>query len=136
MDDVDCFDGYGFEVFCSLLWSKRGFITKLTPQTGDGGIDVIALNGREGEFLQCKSSINRELGWDAVKEVTAGAARYQMQFSGTRFKKIAVTNQEFTSGAIKQAEANHVHLVTREQLSQLLIENPITNYEFDEGLNA
>ena len=100
IDDVDRMDGFSFEVFCRLLWSKRGFQARVTQKRGgDGGVDVVALNGRDGELLQCKSSINGEVGWDAIKEVAAGAARYQARFAGTRFRKVAVTNQNFTSGA-------------------------------------
>ncbi|BCT69492.1 SNF2-related protein [Nitrosospira sp. NRS527] len=137
IDDVDRMDGFSFEVLCNLLWSKRGYQSFITPkQGGDGGIDVVALKGREGELLQCKSSINSEVGWDAVKEVTAGAARYQARFAGTRFRKIAVTNQRFTSGAITQAEANKVQLIVRDRLDELLQDHSITNHEFDEELIA
>lgn len=137
MDDVDRMDGFGFEVLCCLLWSKRGYQASMTPKHGgDGGIDVVALKGREGELLQCKSSKSAELGWDAVKEVAAGAARYQARFSGTRFKKVAVTNQGFTTGAVTQAEANQVHLVTRSKIEDWLGAKPITNYEFEEELMA
>lgn len=136
MDDVDRMDGLSFEVFCSLLWCKRGFQSEVTAKRGgDGGIDVIALRGREGEILQCKSSINREVGWDAIKEVTAGAARYQARFAGTRLRKVAVTNQAFTRGAIIQAEANSVELVTRKRLSEFLGVHPLTNHEFDDALH-
>lgn len=137
MDDVDRIDGDGFEVFCCLLWSKQGFQASVTPKRGgDGGIDVVALKGREGAFLQCKSSKSGALGWDAIKEVTAGAAIYQARFRATRFKKIAVTNQEFTSGAVAQAQANHVELVTRAHLEELLAQYPVSNHEFDEALQA
>lgn len=135
MDDVDRMDGLGFEVFCCLLWGKKGFQSTLTPKHGgDGGIDVVALSGREGELLQCKSSIRSAVGWDAIKEVTAGAALYQKRFAKTRFRRVAVTNQEFTSGAITQAEANRVELVTRQRLAEELGTHPISNYEFDEAL--
>ena len=133
MDDVDRMDGFSFEVLCCVIWGKRGYQASVTPKRGgDGGIDVVALlPGREGELIQCKSSVSDALGWDAIKEVAAGAARYQSRFPGTRFKKVAVTNQTFTSGATTQAEANHVHLVTRVQLEQMLGAKPISNHEFD-----
>ena len=135
MDDIDRLDGFAFEVFCSLLWSKRGFLANVTAKRGgDGGIDVVALKLREGELLQCKSSINPQVGWDAIKEATAGAALYQARFAGTRFRKVAVTNQAFTSGAVAQAIANHVHLIGRRELEEMLAAHPITNHELDEGL--
>jgi HJR/Mrr/RecB family endonuclease len=135
MDDVDRMDGFGFEVFCCLLWSKRGFQSSLTPKRGgDGGIDVVALRGADGQLLQCKSSINPEVGWDAIKEVTAGAARYQARFPGTRFHKVAVTNQSFTASAAEQANANRVELVTRAQVRSYLDEHPVSNLEFEGAL--
>lgn len=135
MDDVDRMDGEAFEVFCCLLWNKQGFQATVTPKRGgDGGIDVVALRGREGALLQCKSSKSTEVGWDAVKEVTAGAARYQARFRGTKFRRLAVTNQTFTRAAVIQAEANQVELVTRSRIEELMGAHPVSNYEFDEVL--
>lgn len=135
MDDVDRLDGDSFETFCCLIWEKRGFQASVTPKRGgDGGIDVIAFKGREGELLQCKSSKSSELGWDAIKEVVAGAARYQARFRGTRFRRVAVTNQDFTRGARDQAEANQVELITRRRLEELLASHPVTNHEFEDAL--
>ena len=135
IDDVDRMDGFAFEVFCCVLWGKRGYQASLTQKRGgDGGVDVIALQGRTGELLQCKSSINAEVGWDAIKEVTTGAARYQARFAGTRFRRMAVTNQRFTTGAAEHANANQVQLVTRSQLMGYMAEHPVTNLEFDDAL--
>ncbi|MCA3081808.1 MAG: restriction endonuclease [Burkholderiales bacterium] len=135
IDDIDRMDGFAFEVFCCVLWSKRGYQTSLTQKKGgDGGIDVIALQGKTGELLQCKSSVNTEVGWDAIKEVTTGAARYQARFAGTRLRRIAVTNQRFSSGAAEHANANQVELVTRRQLLDYIVEHPVTNLEFDDAL--
>lgn len=135
IDDVDRLDGFGFEVFCCLLWSKRGFQSALTPKKGgDGGIDVVALQGSIGELLQCKSSINAAVGWDAIKEVSTGAARYQARYLGRQLRRVAVTNQRFTQGAVEHANANYVELVTRRQLEDYLGLHPITNLELDDAL--
>ncbi|RYH20763.1 MAG: restriction endonuclease, partial [Alcaligenaceae bacterium] len=137
MDDVDRMDGFGFEVLCQMLWTRAGFTAQLTPKRkGDGGIDVVALRGREGELLQCKSSVKQEVGWDAIKEVTTGAARYQAQFAGTKFRRIAVTNQRFTKGAREHAEANRVSLVERKELEDLLGRFPLHNHEFDDEVGT
>lgn len=135
MDDVDRMDGDGFEVFCCLLWGKQGFQATVTlKRGGDGGIDVVALRGRDGELLQCKSSKSADIGWDAIKEVTAGAAKYQARFMGTRFRRVAVTNQCFTASAKEQAAVNQVELVVRSRLEELMGAHPITNHEFDAAL--
>lgn len=133
LDDVDRMDGYSFEVLCRLLWSKRGYRACLTPKGGgDGGVDVLALKAGEGELLQCKSSLSGEIGWDAVKEVTAGAVRYQRQFASTKLRRVAVTNQRFSASARDQAQLNKVELVERPDFERLLQEHPITNHEFDD----
>lgn len=93
-------DGDGFEVFCCLLWGRLGFQSTVTPKRGgDGGIDRVALKVREWKLLQGKGSKASEVAWDAIEEVTADAAKYQARFRGTRFRRLAVTNQSFTAGA-------------------------------------
>lgn len=49
---------------------------------------------------------------------------------------MAVTNQQFTRGAIEQAEANRVSLVTRPRIEELLGAHPVSNHEFDEALHS
>ena len=135
MDDVDRMDGDGFETLCCLLWRKQGFHANVTPKRrGDGGIDVVALKGREGVLLQCKSSRLSDVGWDAVKEVTAGAAKYQSTYQHTTFKRVAITNQNFRANAVEQAELNAVEIIARKQLEELLGQYPTTNSEFDDAL--
>jgi hypothetical protein len=135
MDDVDRLDGFTFEVFCKILWTKVGYMASMTPKRGgDGGIDVYAIKGRQGELIQCKSSGGGEVGWDAIKEVTTGSARYQARFPGRQFRRVAVTNRRFTSNAKEHAEANRVQLVERLQLEEQLRQYPITNHELDAGI--
>lgn len=132
IDDVDRLDGFGFEVLVSMLWAKQGFQAFVTPKKGgDGGIDVVALKGKVGELIQCKSSAKADVGWDAVKEVFAGAAKYRAMYAGTKLGNVAVTNQYFTSGAVSQASANRVRLVQRAEIEEMLGKYPISNIEFD-----
>jgi HJR/Mrr/RecB family endonuclease len=133
IDDVDRLDGNSFEFFCRLLWQKLGFIAFVTQKKpGDGGVDVVALKGKDGELLQCKSSLSSAIGWDAIKEVSAGAALYQNRYAGTRFRRVCVTNQRFNAGAIEQAKANRVTLIERERLIELLREASVGTDELDE----
>lgn len=135
MNDVDRMDGFGFEAFCCLLWSKRGFQSSITTKSrGDGGVDVVALKGREGELLQCKSSRASPVGVEAVREVASGVAEYAGRFRRTRFKAVAVANQTFTPNAVQAAALNQVELVPRSRLEELLGQHPITNHEFDDAL--
>jgi hypothetical protein len=116
-----------FEAFCTVLWSKQGYKTYLTPATGDGGVDVVALKGVVGVLIQCKSSsiLGQSLGWDAVKDVAAGAAAYEMKYAGVTFQKIAVTNQFFNGAAQVQAALNNVELLDHHSLKNLLEKYPV-----------
>nr|WP_283254236.1 SNF2-related protein [Ramlibacter paludis] len=136
IDDADRMDGFAFEVLCRVLWERQGFTSHLTEKKGgDGGIDVLAFGGACGELLQCKRTASDALGWDAIKEVVAGAARYRAQFPGTTFQCVAVTNRAFNSGARAHADANNVRLVERAQLEDLLGRHAVSNEDMDTELN-
>lgn len=116
-----------FECFCTVLWGKLGYQTKKTGQSGDGGVDVVAIKGNEGVLIQCKSSsVERQaLGWEAVRDVVAGAAAYEAKHTGVDFRKVAVTNQRFNSVAREQAQLNGVDLVDCDELAEILIKHPV-----------
>lgn len=130
--DLESLDADGFEAFCAILWSKLGYsMTQRTPKTGDGGIDVVAVSGKDGVLIQCKSSSvdEKELGWDAVKDVVAGRAAYAARYPGVRFSLLAVTNRRFNGTAHLQAKLNQVELIDGERLAERLRDNPIRRGE-------
>ena len=51
-----------------------------------------------------------------------------------QFKRVAVTNQAFTQGAVAHAVENKVQVVTRTSLEELLGRHPTTNHELDAAL--
>jgi SNF2 family DNA or RNA helicase len=123
-----------FEVFCAALWSAHGYSKVYkTPDSGDGGIDVVAIKGNNGVLIQCKSSSldGQELGWEAIKDVVAGAAAYSARHPGVSFKRIACTNQRFNKIAWLQAKVNHVELVDRDDLSRMLEEKNIKRLDLE-----
>ena len=131
-DDVGSLDPDAFEALCALLWSKMGYRkTKRTPKSGDGGVDVVAISGKSGVLIQCKSSSidGKELGWEAVKDVVAGAAGYAVRYPGVKFSLMAVTNQRFNGTARAQAAINHVELIDVDGLAERLSETPVKTGE-------
>lgn len=131
-EDLSSLDPDAFEALCAIIWSKIGFPrTYRTPRTNDGGIDVVGLNGSTGVLIQCKSSQSetRELGWEAVKDVVAGAAAYRQFHTGVTFSLIAATNQHFNEGAKRQAASNNVELIDRDRLAPLLKKHPLKRSE-------
>ena len=85
---------------------------------------------------QCKSSLARAVGWDAIKKLTTGAALYQVRFPDTRFRRCAVTNQSFISGAKAHALVNNVPLVERHRIEEELGEHSVHNHELKDELSA
>lgn len=126
-DDLVSLDANAFERFCAILWCKMGYRRTIhTPKSGDGGVDVVAIKGNEGMLIQCKSSTrDRELGWEAVKDVVAGAANYRTQYPEVIFSLVAVTNRRFNATARAQAAANRVELIDIDGLSKKLAEYPV-----------
>lgn len=133
-DDIAAMTPTCFEIFCAVLWNAQGYSKVFTtPNSGDGGVDVVAIQDNEGVLIQCKSSSidGQELGWDAIKEVAAGVAAYSARHPGIRFKKIACTNQRFNKNACIQAKLNHVELVDRDTLCKILGDKKIKQQDLD-----
>ena len=134
LDDATRLDPQDFEALIAALWKKKGFRTvALTPRTGDGGIDVLAKSVDIGELIQCKSSRSggSHLGWEAIKDVVTGEAKYKFEHPGVAFTKVAVTNQYFNDNARLHAELNQVRLVDQTVLAQLLNEHHVVRGEIE-----
>jgi hypothetical protein len=121
IDDVLQMQWDYFECFVAALWSKMGYRRVYRTPITDDGVDVVAINGREGVLVQCKSSgSDTDLGWDAVKDVVTGAASYQLRHPGVSFTKVCVTNQFFNATAERHASLNSVVLHDQKKLTELL----------------
>lgn len=125
------FDPRAFEAFCQLLWQKMGYLTRRTGSSGDHGVDVLAWRDGEAILIQCKTSKKpgHRLGWDAVRDVSAGAAAYALQFPGYALRRVAVTNQFFNGDAVQQAGVLQVTLYTQLELLEMLAEHRPTHRE-------
>lgn len=105
----------------SAPWLRR-----LTQQS-DAGVDVVGIRGQEGVLIQCKTSsaTDRQLGWEAVRDVVGGTAIYAEKYPTVRFQRIGLTNQRFNSRAHERARANDVLLVEQNGIARLLHEHPL-----------
>lgn len=128
LDDVLQMRPDYFEGLVAALWQQRGFPeVQRTPTRGDHGIDVVALRRPQGVLIQCKtsSSEDAQLGWEAVKDVVAGAATYERRHPEVTFKKACVTNQFFNATAQRHAKNNDVVLYDQHHLAQFLKDCPV-----------
>jgi len=51
-----------------------------------------------------------------------------------KFKKVAITNQQFNSIAVEQASFNHVDLIDRVQIETMLKKYRLTDYDLEESI--
>lgn len=131
-EELRSINGYALESLCALLWDKQGFHTHQTPKSGDGGVDVVAWRENEGVLIQCKASSceGQALGWEAVKDVSAGARAYMAKYPDVHFRRVAITNQYFNETAKMQSGLLRVELIERGGLLVLLNRHPIQLSEF------
>ena len=112
--DIDNMDGHSFESFCSTLLLNSGFErTKVTPGSGDQGIDVIGFKDDIMYGIQCKC-YSSDVGNKAVQEAYSGKEFYNCHVGAV------LTNQYFTASAKELAKKNRVLLWDRDYLINLM----------------
>lgn len=115
IDDIDLMSGTEFEEFIALLFKKIGYSSQVTKQSGDQGLDVIAIKNGSKIGIQAKCYSNT-VGNAAIQEAVAGKSFYNCD------KVLVVTNNYFTSAAIELAQANDVLLWNRDMLKEKIKE--------------
>lgn len=106
-------DGVDFEDYCAGLLKDNGFSeVELTPATADFGVDIFAEKDGITYAFQCKR-YDHPVGTRAVQEIYAGRDFYHVMVG------VVLTNQNFTSGACKMAEALNILLWGKEELETL-----------------
>jgi hypothetical protein len=76
------------------------------------------------------------MGWDAIKDVSAGAAAYAARYPGIEFELIAATNRAFNQRAKEQAALLNVRLIEGKDLTELLSKYPTKRGELDRFIMA
>ena len=115
IDDIDLMSGTEFEDFVALLFKKMGYSSQVTKQSGDQGLDVIAVKNGTKIGIQAKCYSNT-VGNAAIQEAVAGKSFYNCD------KVLVITNNYFTTAAIELAQANNVILWNRDMLKEKIKE--------------
>lgn len=112
--DIDLMEGHAFEHWCANALRNIGFYdVEVTPSSGDHGVDVLAKKDGVKYAVQCKR-YNSDLGNKPIQEVHAGKALYHCHVG------VVITNQYFTAGAKKLAEATDTLLWDRDWIKNYL----------------
>jgi len=104
LPNINSMNGWQFEHYVARLLEHQGFKTRVTPGSGDWGVDVIAERGKVRYAVQVKRWSNA-VGDSAVFEVDLGKGMYKCTDT------IVITNSTFTASAIRLAESKHCWLV-------------------------
>lgn len=88
---------------------EAGYDCRITPQSGDQGVDLVVNVGGRSIAVQCKL-YSSPVGNDAVQEVVAGAKYYECD------NACVVSNSTFTASAQSLAAANSVALLHHRDL--------------------
>ena len=114
VSEIDGMDGHEFEYFCADLLRKNGFVNvKVTPGSGDQGVDILAEKGGVKYAIQCKN-YSSPLSNTPVQDVKAGKVFYGCHVG------VVMTNSTFTPGANALAQATGVLLWDRAVLQSMM----------------
>jgi hypothetical protein len=120
-------DGYTFEEEIAKLYISLGHKVKITPKSGDGGIDLI-LHNKEGKqiFVQCKNH-KKPVGVGVIREL------FGVVSSGGAEKGILICSSGITNGGIEFGKKNSIEILTVHDVVTLNKKiNPTpTNTRFD-----
>jgi DNA-directed RNA polymerase subunit M/transcription elongation factor TFIIS len=100
-----------YDYYCSNIMRESGLDARVTPASGDQGIDVIARKGNIKVVLQCKK-YSQPVGNKAVQEVFAGKNFEKAQYAAV------VTNSTYTPSAKQLAASTGVYLLHDTQLEK------------------
>lgn len=112
--DFDNMTGVEFEKFTAHILSQNNFINiKITPASGDHGVDILAEKDNVTYAIQCKC-YSSNIGNAAVQQAHTGKSLYHRDIA------VVLTNQYFTQQAKDEAKELHVKLWDRDTLNNML----------------
>lgn len=114
LPEIDRMTGERFEEWLANFFRARGYSVKLTPRTGDIGVDLDMHRDGQHYVVQAKCWKNN-VGTKAVQEIYSGKAYYRAD------KAIVVTNSYFTHAARHLAREIGVELWDRARLKSEIL---------------
>ena len=113
---IDTMKGEEFEEYVAELLRFQGYRTRMTPRSGDYGVDIIASKDGVKTAVQIKR-YSKKLDQKPIREAVTGMA--VRQYGCTR--AMVVTNSTFTKAAEFLASESECELVDREKLGEWIL---------------
>ena len=104
--------GEDYEKYCKYILKQKGWIVKLTPKSGDQGVDLIASKESLKVCIQCKR-YSKPVGNKAVQEIFTGKQYYDGSHG------VLVSNAGFTKSAKSLALKTEIILLSDINLKSL-----------------
>ena len=101
-----------FEVYCADELRQCGWNARVTTQSGDQGVDIIAEKNGVRVVLQCKLYTGA-VGNKSVQEVVAARAHERAHYG------VVVSNSRYTKAAEQLAATNEIKLIHYRDLMNL-----------------
>ncbi|MCR9096311.1 MAG: restriction endonuclease [bacterium] len=120
-----------FEAFVAAWYRAQGHEVVLTPYSGDGGIDVLAVKNGRISFIQAKhvGEPDRRIPDDAVDQVRNGASHYLSTYipdGHSRSYSLVVATNGRASRLLKKSAVEHeVELIRGRDLVRSFRRSPI-----------
>jgi len=116
ISQVDTMTGEEFEEYVAELLRSQGYKTRMTPRSGDYGVDIVASKNGIKTAVQIKR-YGKKLDQKPIREAVTGMA--VRQYGCT--KAMVVTNSTFTKAAEFLASESNCELVDREKLGKWVL---------------
>lgn len=114
---IDFMTGEQFEQYLAKLFRELGYNVRHTNITGDFGADLVLKTSKGTKIVVQAKRYSSNVGLRAVQEVYTAKSYYKAKGASV------VTNNYFTSAAIKLAKVNGVELIDRDALLKLDAKN-------------
>jgi restriction system protein len=116
ISSIDSMSGIEFEHYLQRLLTHRGYQVQVTKGSGDLGVDLIAIGNNEKYAIQAKRYEDNKVSRRAISDAVAGMGHYGCN------RAMVITNNYFTSDAIKLAQSTGCILIDRNTLANWIIE--------------
>ncbi|NJJ37845.1 endonuclease [Paenibacillus sp. 7028] len=107
-------EGVQFEKYLGHLFRAKGYKAEITKAAGDYGADLILQKDGKKIVVQAKR-YSKNVGIKAVQEAQASIAHYGAA------EAWVVTNSDYTQAAYDLAKSNHVRLINRDALIEMIL---------------
>ena len=112
-DRINYMSGTEFEHFMANVFKNKGYPVKLTPTSGDQGVDLLLDIDERKVAVQLKR-YTAPVGNAAIREAFAGMMHYKAQ------EAWVITTSSFTKSAVELAKSTGVRLIDRNELEDWL----------------